>query len=79
MGKRGSNAFRHNDGIRAIRIARDGGIDPAILEIEVSPNGSTFFRVFSDRVTPPAVAPIIRSAKEWDAEIEALKAAKKKP
>ena len=73
MGRRGNNAFRHNDGIRAIRIARDGGIDPAMLEIEVSPNGSTFFRVFSDRVTPPAIEPIIRSAKEWDAEIEALK------
>jgi hypothetical protein len=78
MGKRGSNAFRHNDGVRAIRVAREGGIDPAMLEIEVSPNGSTFFRVFSDRVTPPAADPIIRSRREWDEEIEALKA-KKKP
>jgi hypothetical protein len=78
MGRRGSNAFKHNDGIRAIRIARDGGFDPAMLEIEVSPNGSTFFRVFSDRVTPPAADPIIRSAKEWDAEIEALKKKKER-
>ena len=69
MGKRGSNAFRHNDGVRAIRVARDGGIDPAMLEIEVSPDGSTVFRVFSDRVTPPAHEPIIRSAKEWNDEI----------
>jgi hypothetical protein len=73
MGRRGGNAFKHNDGVRAIRVARDGGIDPAMLEIEVGPNGSTFFRVFSDRVTPPAADPIIRSAREWDAEIEALK------
>jgi hypothetical protein len=78
MGKRGSNAFRHNDGIRAIRVARDGGIDPAMLEIKVGPDGSTTFRVYADRVVPPAADPIIRSAKEWDDEIAALKKKKER-
>ena len=44
-----------------------------MLEVEVGPDGSTGFRVFSDGVVPPAADPIIRSAKEWDAEIKKSK------
>ena len=29
MGRRGGNAFKRNDAIRALQSARDGGIDPA--------------------------------------------------
>jgi hypothetical protein len=62
----------------AVESARAAGIDPGMLEVVVNSDGSTTFRVYSDRVAPPAADPIIRSRKEWDAEIEALKA-KKKP
>ena len=76
MGKRGSNSFRRNDGLRALRIARDGGIDPAMMEIVIGPNGTTTFRVYADRAVPPAAELIVRSVKEWDDEIAKLKAKK---
>jgi hypothetical protein len=76
MGKRGSNSFRRNDGLRALRIARDGGIDPAMMEVVIEPDGTTTFRVYSDRAVPPAAELIVRSVKEWDDEIAKLKAKK---
>lgn len=78
MGRRGSNAFRRNDAIRAVESARAAGLDPGMLEITVNSDGSHVFRVYADRVVPPAADPIIRSAKEWDAEIEALKKKKER-
>jgi hypothetical protein len=79
MGKRGTNAFRRNDAIRALESARDGGLDPAMMEVIVDPNGTVAYRVYADRVVPPAAEPIMRSAKEWDAEIAKLKEAKTPP
>jgi hypothetical protein len=79
MGKRGSNAFKRNDAIRAVESARAAGIDPGMLEVVVNSDGSTTFRVYADRVAPPAADPIIRSAKEWDEEIAKLKAVPPKP
>jgi hypothetical protein len=73
MGRRGSNAFKRNDAIRAVESARAAGIDPGMLEVVVNSDGSATFRVYADRVVPPAAEPIIRSAREWDAEIEKLK------
>jgi hypothetical protein len=35
MARRGSNSFRRNDGLRALRIARDGGMEPSAMEIVV--------------------------------------------
>jgi hypothetical protein len=76
MGRRGSNAFKRNDAIRAVESARAAGLDVGMLEVTVNADGSHTFRVYADRVVPPAADPIIRSAKEWDAEIEKLKAKK---
>jgi hypothetical protein len=36
MGQRGSNAFKRNDAIRALQSARDGGLEPAMMEASVS-------------------------------------------
>jgi len=46
MARRGGNLFKRNDGLRALKIARDGGIEPAMIEI-VAKDG-TIFRVYSD-------------------------------
>jgi hypothetical protein len=46
MGKRGSNSFRRNDGLRALKVAKDGGLEPSALEIVVGPDGAVTFRVF---------------------------------
>ena len=49
MARRGTNLFKRNDGLRALRIARDGGIEPAMIEI-VAKDG-TIFRVYGDNAT----------------------------
>jgi hypothetical protein len=71
MGKRGSNSFKRNDGLRALKIARDGGIEPAMIEI-VAKDG-TVFRVYGDKAacTETTQAP---GTKDWDEEIAKLKA-----
>ena len=48
MGRRGSNAFKRNDAIRAIQSARDAGIEPSGLEVIVAPDGTTTFRVLGN-------------------------------
>lgn len=73
MGRRGSNAFRRNDAIRALQSARDGGIDPAALEVIVAPDGTTTFRVLGDKAAA-IPAPDCTGTKEWDDEIAKLKA-----
>ena len=45
MAHRGSNSFRRNDGLRALRIARDGGLEPTAMEIIVGTDGAVTFRV----------------------------------
>jgi len=73
---RGPNSFRRNDGIRALRIARDGGLEPSALEIVVAADGAVTFRVFSEKaaglmgVVPETAA----AAREWQDEIDKLKA-----
>src|SRR5262249_19201337 len=49
MARRGRNSFRRNDGIRALRVARDGGLDPSALEIVVGPDGAVTFRVYGEK------------------------------
>jgi hypothetical protein len=56
MARRGSNNFNRNDLRRAIRGARESGINPTMIEIEGK--DGTRFRVFGDR------APEVLSAKE---------------
>jgi hypothetical protein len=69
-------SFRRLDGLRALRIARDGGIEPAMIEI-VAKDGTTF-RVYGDKaVTIPANAePGV--TKEWQEAIDELKKPKPK-
>jgi hypothetical protein len=78
MARRGSNSFKRNDGLRALRIAKDAGLDPAGLEVVIKPDGAVVFRVLTERgasllgVSPETAA----GAREWQDEIERLKTAK---
>ena len=66
MGRRGSNSFKRNDAIRAIRSAKDAGIEPTMIEI-VAKDGTTF-RVYGDKA---ALMETQESAdtKAWDEAI----------
>jgi hypothetical protein len=73
MRRRGTNSFKRNDGLRALKIARDGGIEPAMIEI-VAKDGTTF-RVYGDKATCKETAPdTTAGAREWQDEIAKLKA-----
>ena len=66
MARRGNNLFKRNDGLRALRIARDGGVEPAMIEI-VAKDGTTF-RIYGENMSaPPTVG-----AKAWDEAISKL-------
>jgi hypothetical protein len=75
MGRRGSNSFRRNDGLRALRIARDGGMEPSALEVVVGTDGAVTFRVYGEKAAGlMTVAPeTAAGAKEWQDEIAKLK------
>ena len=76
MGRRGSNSFKRNDGIRALRIARDGGMEPGALEVVVGTDGAVTFRVYGERAAGlMGVAPdTATGAREWQDEIAKLEA-----
>lgn len=69
MARRGNNLFKRNDGLRALRIARDGGIEPGMIEI-VAKDGTTF-RIYGENAKAPK-----QGTKEWD---EATTELKEKP
>jgi hypothetical protein len=69
MAGRGTNLFKRNDGLRALRIARDGGMSVGMMEI-VAKDGTIF------RVHALDSAEDVTGAKAWDAEIAKLRAAK---
>jgi len=75
MGRRGSNSFKRNDGLRALRVARDGGLEPTAMEIVVGPDGAVTFRVFGEKAAGlMGVAPTTAAgAAEWQNEIDKLK------
>jgi hypothetical protein len=75
MGKRGSNSFKRNDGIRALRVARDGGMEPTAMEIVVGTDGSVVFRVYGEKAAGlMGIAPeTAAGAAEWQDEIAKLK------
>jgi hypothetical protein len=79
MARRGSNSFRRNDGIRALRVAKDGGLEPSALEIVVGPDGAVTLRVFGKEAAGlMGVAPqTAAEADEWQDEIDKLKTGKK--
>ena len=72
MARRGSNSFRRNDGIRALKIAKDGGLEPAMLEVVVAKDGSTTFRVYTDKAAPMPTATSTAS-DEWTDAIAGVK------
>ena len=73
MARRGNNSFRRNDGLRALRVARDGGMEPGMIEVVVAKNGSTTFRVYSDKAAPMPT-PASAASDEWADAIAEAKA-----
>jgi hypothetical protein len=76
LAKRGSNSFKRNDGIRALRIARDGGMEPSALEVVVAADGAVTFRVYGEKAAGlmPLAPENEAEAREWQDEIAKLKA-----
>jgi hypothetical protein len=74
VGKRGPSSFKRLDAERAIRSAREAGLEPAMIEI-VAKDG-TIFRVYGDNAALTETTQEA-GAKEWDAEIAKLKAKSK--
>ena len=62
VGRRGHNLFKQKDGLRAIKIARDGGMKPGMLEIAVT--DGTIFRVY-DLEAAAAKRPA-QNSNPWD-------------
>ena len=75
MARRGSNSFKRNDGLRALRIARDGGLEPSAMEIVVGTDGAVTFRVFGEKAAGlmPMAPQTAAEAREWQDEIAKLK------
>jgi hypothetical protein len=75
VARRGSNAFKRNDGLRALRVARDGGMEPTAMEIVVGTDGAVAFRVYGEKAAGlMALAPeTVADAREWQDEIAMLK------
>jgi hypothetical protein len=76
MGRRGSNSFRRNDALRALRVAHDSGMEPSALEVIIPKDGGVIFRVYGEKAAGLlGLAPETEAeAKEWQAEIAKLKA-----
>jgi hypothetical protein len=75
MARRGSNSFRRNDGLRALKIAKDSGLEPSMLEVVVAKDGAVTFRVYGKEAAGlMSVAPeTAAEAREWQHEIDKLK------
>ena len=76
MGKRRDNAFRRNDAIRVLQSARDGGLEPAAMEVVLGPDGSVTFRILGDKAATDTTQDTA-GTKAWNAEIAKLKATPK--
>ena len=62
VGRRGHNLFKQKDGLRAIKIARDGGMKPAVLEIAAK-DGTTY-RVYDREAAARKQA--AQDSNPWD-------------
>jgi hypothetical protein len=67
VGKRGQGTFKKLDVERAIRSAREAGLEPQMVEIET---GGSIIRVFG----PGAAAETTADTAAWDQETARLKA-----
>lgn len=76
MGRRGANAFRKNDAVRALQSARDDGLEPTGMQVSIAANGDVVFRIYTTGTMPTPSKEIMTSA-EWDAETEKLRAKKR--
>ena len=66
MARRGSNSFKRNDAIRAIRSAKDAGMESSMIEI-VAKDGTTF-RVYGDKAACTETTQE-SATKAWDKAI----------
>jgi hypothetical protein len=75
MARRGSNSFRRNDAIRALRSARDAGMEPTMMEVVVGTDGAVTFRVYGEKAAGlmPLAPETAAGAREWQDEIAKLK------
>jgi hypothetical protein len=62
VGRRGHNLFKQKDGLRAIKIARDGGMKPGMLEIATK-DGTTY-RVYDQAAA--AAKQAAQNSNPWD-------------
>jgi hypothetical protein len=76
---RGTNSFKRSDAIRAIRSARESGIEPTIVEI-VTPDGAVI-RVYGPQAALPSPQGTEPDAEDraWQAELERLREEKPTP
>jgi hypothetical protein len=72
VGKRGPSSFKKLDVERAIRSAREAGIQPAMIEIETKDGG--VIRVYSDRATLAETTEDTAGKRAWNEETAKLKA-----
>jgi hypothetical protein len=81
MARRGSNSFRRNDAIRALRSARDAGMEPTMMEVVVGTDGAVTFRVYGEKAAGlmPLAPETATGAREWQDEIAKLKGKAPKP
>jgi len=62
LSRRGHNLFKQKDGLRAIKIARGGGMKPAMLEIATK-DGTTY-RVYD--LEAAAAKQAAQGSNPWD-------------
>jgi hypothetical protein len=81
MARRGSNSFKRNDAIRALRSARDAGMEPSALEVVVGTDGAVTFRVYGEKAAGlmPVAPETAAEARDWQDEIAKLKGKAPKP
>jgi hypothetical protein len=70
VGKRGPASFKRLDALRAVRAARDSGIEPAMIEI-VATDG-VVYRVYGEHAVRTETT--AEDTKTWDKAISKLKA-----
>jgi hypothetical protein len=73
MGRRGENAFRRNDAVRALESARAAGLEPAALEVVLGADGGVTFRVLGESAALKGTD--TACVRVWNEEIAKLKAA----
>ena len=70
MARRGTNSFRRNDGLRALQIARDSGLEPIAMEIVVGADGAVIFRIYNEKAVGLIPTPGEDASKSGFAELK---------